>query len=72
MTEEVKEAIAQLNRWTMNLIGVGIATRVMSYDRELIHLEYGDKSFEFNPDGYNMLYIMKTLYNNPVMEAVLE
>ena len=72
MNKEVLAAIEQLNVWTQDLIGKNVASVVTSYDRELVHLEYGDKKYDFNPNGYNMLYIMKVLYNNPVLAAVME
>lgn len=38
----------------------------------MLYLSYGDKEVEFNPDGYNYLYNLKRLINNPVMDAIME
>ena len=51
--------------------GVYIGTKEYSYGT-MIYLSYGDKEYEFNPDGYNFLYVLQQLTNNPVMDAILE
>jgi hypothetical protein len=38
----------------------------------MLYLSYGDKEYEFNPSGYNYLYVVRQLTNNPVMDAIME
>ncbi|MBR6611232.1 MAG: hypothetical protein IKK93_03210 [Campylobacter sp.] len=38
----------------------------------MIYLSYGDKEYEFNPSGFNYLYVLRQLTDNPVMDAVME
>lgn len=38
----------------------------------MIYLSYGDKEFEFNPSGYNFIYVLHRLTDNPVMDAIME
>lgn len=40
--------------------------------RQFIHLTYGDKDIRIRIDGYNMLFIKKSLYNNEVTNAILK
>lgn len=72
MNNEVAEEVAKLNERCAALVGKNVAYFVEEYGRILIDLRYGDKEYKFNPDGYNMIYVIKTLYNNPVMDAVME
>ena len=37
----------------------------------MICLSYGDKEYEFNPSGFNYLYVLRQLINNPVMDAIM-
>lgn len=37
----------------------------------MILLAYGDKSYTFNPNGYNIVYNKKRLYNNEVVDALI-
>lgn len=37
----------------------------------MIRLSYGDKEYEFNPSGFNYLYVLRQLINNPVMDAIM-
>lgn len=38
----------------------------------MIYLSYGDKEYEFNPSGFNYLYNLRRLTDNPVMDAIME
>ena len=38
----------------------------------MLYLSYGDKEYEFNPSGFNYLYVLRQLTNNPVMDAIME
>lgn len=38
----------------------------------MIYLSYGDKEYEFNPSGFNYLYVLRQLTDNPVMDAIME
>lgn len=37
----------------------------------MLYLSYGDKEYEFNPSGFNYLYVLRQLINNPVMDAIM-
>lgn len=37
----------------------------------MLCLSYGDKEYEFNPSGFNYLYVLRQLINNPVMDAIM-
>lgn len=36
-----------------------------------LYLSYGDKEYEFNPSGFNYLYVLRHLIDNPVMDAIM-
>lgn len=38
----------------------------------MIYLSYGDKEYEFNPSGFNYIYVLRQLLNNPVIYAIME
>lgn len=38
----------------------------------MLYLSYGDKEYEFNPSGFNYLYVLRQLTDNPVMDAIME
>lgn len=38
----------------------------------MLYLSYGDKEYEFNPNGFNYLYVLRQLTDNPVMDAIME
>jgi hypothetical protein len=38
----------------------------------MLYLSYGDKEYEFNPSGFNDIYVLRQLLNNPVMDAIME
>lgn len=40
-------------------------------ERNFLDLEYSDKKVRIRIDGYNMMYIMWSLYNNEVTDALL-
>lgn len=37
----------------------------------MLCLSYDDKEYEFNPSGFNYLYVLRQLINNPVMDAIM-
>ena len=37
----------------------------------MLYLSYGDNEYEFNPSGFNYLYVLRQLTNNPVMDAIM-
>lgn len=71
MNNEVVEEVAKLNERCTRLVGRRVVEFIGEYGRTLISLHYGDKEYKFNPDGYNTVYVVKTLYNNPVINAIL-
>lgn len=38
----------------------------------MLYLSYGDKEYEFNPSGFNYLYVLRRLIDNPVMDAIMD
>ena len=56
-----------------NLCGAGkvfIGPKEQPYGT-MLYLSYGDKEYEFNPSGFNYLYALRQLTDNPVMDAIM-
>lgn len=72
--DPIYNAINDYNTFASAIVGKNhkqIAEYVKEDDRQLIALNYGDKSIRIRIDGYNMMYIMQSLYNNPVTNDLL-
>lgn len=53
--------------------GGGVKIETVNYPYgTMISLSYGDIHYQFNPEGYNYIYVLKQLIDNPVMDAIME
>lgn len=69
--------LTQFNDFCDTLVGTGFGEhRVAKFETEVdmhfIALKYGSAEFRFRIDGYSDLYIASRLYNNCVVDAILE
>lgn len=75
MTLGILGQIDNYNDYATSIIGKShepIAKYVNENDRRLIVLSYGASEVRIRIDGYNMMYIMQSLYNNEVTNALLK
>lgn len=74
--DPIYDAIADYEEYASAIIGKNhepIATYVKEDGRQYIDLNYGGANVvRIRIDGYNMMFIMKSLYNNPVTNSLLE
>lgn len=72
--DPIYDAIANYEEYASAIIGKNhkpIATYVKEDGRQFIELSYGTNEIRIRIDGYNMMYIMQSLYNNEVTNALL-
>lgn len=73
--DPIYDAIANYEEYASAIIGKNhkpIATYVKEDGRQFIELSYGANEIRIRIDGYNMMYIMQSLYNNEVTNALLK
>lgn len=72
--DPIYDAISNYEEFASAIIGKNhkpIATYVKEDGRQFINLSYGANDVRIRIDGYNMMYIMQSLYNNPVTNDLL-
>lgn len=72
--DSICDAINDYEEFASAIIGKNhkpIATYTKEDGRQFIILSYGAYEARIRIDGYNMMRIMQSLYNNPVTNALL-
>lgn len=72
ITSEIANLVAEFNSEVKrNITGDTFDSVAHITSDGKIRLAYGDKSYTFNPNGYNIVYNKKRLYNNEVVDALI-